>query len=111
MHPLYAIPAKKHFDIKPTPEFVWKSSSHPVPGYDAPRPEPKQGTKHVEQNLCEKDPRPPKAYTTKGFQTTNSYEDDMGGKATFMHHNRKSINEYNVENKLQVKHRVKTISE
>ena len=56
-------------------------------------------------------PRPEKKHSEKGQETTLSYEEDMKGKGTFIHHNRKTVEEYKVEEKLQKKTRVATIYE
>lgn len=57
----------------------------------------------------EKEPRPAKKHTGLGNQTVASYEDDLKGKATFVQHNRKTVDEYKVEAKMQGKVRVKTL--
>lgn len=111
IHPLYAIPNKKHFEIKPTKEFEWKSSSRPVPGAYAPRVERAQGTKKVEQTFSNLEPKSGKAITNKGAQTTATFEDNMKGIVTFAHHNRKTVDEFCLEDKMQIKQRVGTIKD
>lgn len=57
-------------------------------------------------NAEDSKPRPEKRHIDKGGPTVSN-EDNLGGKACFMHlDNRKSINEYAVEGKMGSKMRV-----
>lgn len=54
-------------------------------------------------------PRPEKKHSDKGQSTTNTFEDDLKGKGTFVQHNRKTVEEYKLESKMQAKQRTGTL--
>ena len=48
-------------------------------------------------------------YTLVHFFSTNTFEDDLKGKGTFVQHNRKTVEEYKLESKMQAKQRTGTL--
>lgn len=65
--------------------------------------------KKLDPVFPEKEPRPAKKPTGKGSQTVATFEDNLKGKATFVQHNRKTVDEFEVETRMQGKVRVKTL--
>ena len=67
------------------------------------------GAKKLNPVFTDMKPRPEKKHSDKGQSTTNTFEDDLKGKGTFVQHNRKTVEEYKLESKMQAKQRTGTL--
>ena len=113
-HPLYSMGGRRHFDAGAGHQPEWKPSVKSFPNKEDPRPDKKQGVKYIppNQNAEPSKGRPERRHAETGGGVPKSYEDDLKGKACFIHlDNRKSVNEYPVEAKMGSKQRVQTLYE
>jgi hypothetical protein len=89
--------AKKHFEARPTVEKEWVPACRIFPERDLLRLERPTGCRKLDPIFPNKEHRPAKSYIGKSAQSTAEYGDALRGIVTFVEHNRKTINEVQIE--------------
>jgi hypothetical protein len=116
-HPLFSLGSKRHFDPKNSEEFKWKPSLVPNHNKDAPRPEKKTGVKKIDTGFLGKDEKPraerrhANTEAPAPWESQKTGDDALGGKQTFIHDNRKTQKEHEVEKNMGMKKRTGTMYE